>query len=138
MMTRIGNAKVCKNLLFRNIFTHFGVCLDIFHAIIVHDAEIAVPECLRHCQWDFGFGLDYLCPRLPLPSLPVPSLSFPAPMQRPWRGVPPHVLGYILVGIRLIHLEICSDVLPYVYIGYVYGKYFECCPGVKAFAENDL
>ena len=133
MMTRIGNAKVCKNLLFRNIFTHFGVCLDIFHAIIVHDAEIAVPECLRHCQWDFGFGLDYLCPRFL-------CLRFHLLLQCNGHGAAflRTCLGYILVGIRLIHLEICSDVLPYVYIGYVYGKYFECCPGVKAFAENDL
>ena len=50
------------NLLFCNIFAHFGVRLDVFHLIVVHDTEIAAAECLCHCKRNFRFCFDNTCP----------------------------------------------------------------------------
>src|ERR1044071_401491 len=39
-------------------FAHAGVGLDVFHPVIVHDAEVAAAEGFRHGERHLGFCLD--------------------------------------------------------------------------------
>src|SRR5688572_16518832 len=45
-------------------FAHRRVCLDVLHAVVVHDAEVALAERLGHGPWHFRLRLDDACPHL--------------------------------------------------------------------------
>ena len=47
-------------------------------------------------------------------------------------------LGYVLVGVGLIYLQDCSDVLSDVYVGDVDGQYLECSAGIKSLGQYDF
>src|SRR5688500_2582901 len=43
---------------------HRRVCLDVLHAVVVHDAEVALAERLSHRPRHFRLRLDDPCPHL--------------------------------------------------------------------------
>ena len=47
-------------------------------------------------------------------------------------------LSNVLVGIGLVNLEGCTDVLAYIYIGNIDRENLERCTSVKTLAEHEL
>ena len=45
-------------------FSHLCVSIDVFHFVVIHDAQLALSECFCHGQRHFCFGLNHFCPHL--------------------------------------------------------------------------
>ena len=93
------------------VLTHVSVSLHVFHAVIVHYAKIAGMERFGHGFWQLGFSFDnfgagFLCFGF---HLLLESYSHCAAFL----GLG---LGYVLVGLSLVDLEGCANILAYVYI----------------------
>ena len=97
---------------FRDGFAHIGVGLDVLHTVVVHNAEISVAESFGHCQRHFGLGLDnlgagFLCLCLHLLLLSDSHSAAFLSLS----------LCNVLVGVGLVHLQLCTDVLSNVDVG---------------------
>ena len=92
-----------------DILTHIGVRLYVLHLVVIHDAEITVDECLSHRAGQFSLGLDDLgaCLLGLGTHFLLESNSHSATLLR---------LGLrdILIGLGLVNLKGCADVLAYV------------------------
>jgi hypothetical protein len=47
-----------------DFFAHDRIGLQVLHAVIVHDAEIALAESFGHGAWHFGLGFHDACSHL--------------------------------------------------------------------------
>ncbi len=114
-------------------FTHYGVGLDVFHPVVVHDAEIAAGKGGGHGFGQFGLGFYHLCSGFL-------CLGFHLLLQGYGHGTALFGLGLcdVFVGLRLVYLQCGADILAYVYIGDVNRENLECRAAVKAFAEHEF
>ena len=134
MLRRAGFLRtVDRLLLFGDVLAHVGVGLDILDAVVVHDAEVAGAEGIGHGQRYLFLGLNDLCTGFLCLGLHLLLLGHCHGAALLGAG-----LGYVLVGVGLIYLQDCSDVLSDVYVGDVYGKDLECSAGIKSLGQYDF
>ena len=112
---------------------HVGVGLDVLHAVVVHDAEVAAAEGFGHGQGHFGFGHDDL-------GAGFLGLGFHLLLGGHSHGAALLGLGLgdVLVGVGLVHLELGADVLAHVDVGDVDGEDFEGGAAVEALGEDEF
>ena len=101
-------------LVFRYIFSHLCISLDILHLVIVHNTEISIAKCLRHSKRNlrlslYHLGAGLLCFRFHL-LLKCHSHS-PSLLRT--------CLGDILVRLGLVYLKERTDILSYINVGYI-------------------
>ena len=94
--------------------------MDVAHAVVIHNAQVARAEGLGHCARHFGFG--FLDSRFHFHDLGGHLL-----LARLGHG--PAFLGFGLgnfeIGFGLIGLQLGTDVFAYVNIGDIDGEDFE-------------
>src|SRR5690606_33534544 len=114
-------------------FAHAGVGLDVFHLVVVHDAETAGAESLGHGEGDLGLGLDDL-------GLHLLHAGDHFLFEGDGGGAADFGLGLgdALVGLGLGFLELGADVLADVHVGDVDGEDFKGGADVEAALEHDL
>ena len=122
-----------SGLLLGDVLAHVGVGLDVLHLVVIHDTEIAVAERLGHCQRYLCFGLYDLCAGL---------LGLCLHLLLQSHGHCPALLCTglcdVLVGISLVHLEYCTDILSYINIRYVDGQNLESGTCIQTLGQNHL
>ena len=112
---------------------HGGIRLDVAHPVEIHDAEIALTECVGHRERHLGFGLDdfrlhFLRARLHLR------------LERDGGGAADLgvSLRHALVGLGLVELQTGADVLADIHVGDVNGENLERGARVEALFERGL
>ena len=107
--------------------------MDILHAVVVHDAEVAVAECFCHGLRHESLSLDDTGTRLL-------CFGFHLLLAGDSHCATLLCLGLcnVLIGLRLVHLQLCADILTYINVGDIDTEDFESGTFVQSLAEHEF
>ena len=107
--------------------------MDILHAVVVHDAEVAVAECFCHGLRHESLSLDDTGTRLL-------CFGFHLLLAGDSHCATLLCLGLcdVLIRLRLVHLQLRTDVLTYIDVGDIDTEDFECGTFVQALAKHEF
>ena len=112
---------------------HIRIRLDVVQLVVIHDAELALAQCLRH-------GVGHLCLRLDHLGLHLLCVRLHLLLARDCHGTAFLRLRLCdaLIRFRLIGLQLRTDVPPDIDVGNINGENLKCRSCVETFAKHGL
>ena len=112
---------------------HIRIRLDVVQLVVIHDAELALAQRLCHGVWHLCLRLDHLglhLLRVRLHLLLSGDCHRAAFLRLCLRNA--------LIRLRLIGLQLCTDVTPDIDVRNINGKDLKCRSCVETFAKHGL